>query len=228
MSSELIAFEDKEAVFAPQFLGSTTYYAMLALYGKVYIDKTMNADKRFKTTHRCKIVDTRDEIFLTVPISHPHGRHTWNDTLVSTHGKWWNKHLTALESAYGRTPFFEYYIDRFAPIFQGSQYENGTISISMLDIQCDKIIREILGFSNEVKYAASLELPGRAIDLRHNNFDNAVSITKYYQIRADLIGFRADQSIVDLIFNMGPEAPLVLRKMALGFIKSSTTGATAQ
>ena len=35
----------------------------------------------------------------------------------------------------------------------------------------------------------------------------------YYQVRQDNFGFIPHLSILDLIFNMGPESPLVLQKM---------------
>ncbi|MDE6643883.1 MAG: WbqC family protein, partial [Muribaculaceae bacterium] len=35
----------------------------------------------------------------------------------------------------------------------------------------------------------------------------------YYQVRADRLGFIPNLSILDLIFNLGPEAPLLLKKI---------------
>lgn len=215
MASELVVYRDKKAVFAPQYLGSTGYYAMMAAFEKVYIDQTMYADKRFKSAHRCRIVDTRDEIMLTVPVSHPHGRHTWQNTTISTHGKWWSNHLTALESAYGRTPFFEFYIDRFKPLFDGKRYEDDEISVACLDRECDAIIRKILGIDNEVVYIDNPIPVDDADDLKNFDFDLISGDIEYYQIRADRLGFRAGLSIVDLIFNMGTEAPLILKQIAL-------------
>lgn len=209
----LIAFGERHVLMAPQYFGSVEYYAVYAATGHVTVDSGMHADKRFKTAHRCKIVDTRDEIMLTVPVSHPHGQHSWNDTQVSTHGHWWNVHKTALESAYGRTPFFEFYIDRIAPIFDGHRYEKEIISVGALDRECDLIIRQILGIENDVDYCAEEHAVNDAIiDMRRFDF-STVAPAEYYQIRADRLGFRAGLSILDLIFNMGPESPLVLRQI---------------
>ncbi|MCF0183606.1 MAG: WbqC family protein, partial [Bacteroidaceae bacterium] len=35
----------------------------------------------------------------------------------------------------------------------------------------------------------------------------------YYQVFADKTGFLANLSIVDLLFNMGPEAPLIIKSI---------------
>lgn len=210
MASELIKYPDRAAVFAPQYFGSVNYYALSAAYGRVYIDKGMKADKRFKSAHRCNIVDTRDEIMLTMPVSHPHGHHTWAETAVSTHGNWWNNHLTALESAYGRTPFFEFYIDKFKPVFDGSQYADNNRNVAETDILCDRIIRSILGTDNEVIYT---DCVAHADEDFRGSIEGRTTDIPYYQIRADRLGFRAGLTILDLIFNMGPEAPLVLAEM---------------
>lgn len=219
MAHELIVYPDLQAAFAPQYFGSVGYYAMLSSYGRVYVDVGMIADKRFKSAHRCNIVDTRDEIMLTVPIVHPHGRHTWQHTPVSQHGKWWHVHRTALESAYGRTPFFEYYIDRFSPVFK-ADYISGDITVGMLDRMCDSIVREILAIDNDVIYGS----PSGDVDVDFRNQKRIESAAvEYYQLRADRLGFRPGLSILDLIFNVGPEAPLILHK-----ITSSTTDAAAR
>lgn len=211
MAYELIRFADRTAAFAPQYFGSVSYYALLSSFGKVYVDLTLPADKRFKSAHRCAIVDTRDEIMLTVPIVHPHGRHSWLETPVSTHGRWWHVHRTALESAYGRTPFFEYYIDRFSPIFD-ADYADYSISVGELDRRCDAIIRNILGIDNEVIYSGPVE----TVEDDFRKIKNIeLEPIEYYQLRADRLGFREGLSVLDLIFNLGPEAPLLLRQIKL-------------
>lgn len=213
----LIELHQHSAILSPQYFGSVEYYALYALFGKVYVDTDMRADKRFKTAHRCRIVDARDEINLTVPVCPPHGDHSWNETIVSTHGKWWNIHRTALESAYGRTPFFEYYIDRFSNIFDGERYLNGEINVGQLDKDCDMIVRQILGLENKTVYGSCES--AEAADLR-KYITPVIHDTEYYQIRASRLGFKAGMSIVDLIFNMGPESPLVLKRMQTQIMES--------
>ena len=211
MAYELIRFADRTAAFAPQYFGSVSYYALLSSFGKVYVDLTLTDDHRFKSAHRCAIVDTRDEIMLTVPIVHPHGRHSWLETPVSTHGRWWHVHRTALESAYGRTPFFEYYIDRFSPIFD-ADYADYSISVGELDRRCDAIIRNILSIDNEVIYSGPVE----TVEDDFRKIKNIeLEPIEYYQLRADRLGFREGLSVLDLIFNLGPEAPLLLRQIKL-------------
>lgn len=214
MTSPLTRFTGTTAVLPPQYLGSTGYYSIMSAYKEVIIDTDMRYDKRFKSAHRTTIVDTRGNLTLTVPVSKPHGvpQARWSDVGVSTHGEWWNVHLTALESAYGRTPFFEYYIDRFLPWF-GHRDGIHQESLTDLDNSLDLVIREILGIETEITYhIGDKTADGPLRDYRMYDFHRLPEV-EYYQIRKDSLGFRGNMSIVDLIFNMGPESPLILKKM---------------
>ena len=110
---------DGTLLLPPRLFGSTAYYAVMALYGSAVIDTSMPFHKRAKLTHRYSIADANGAVDLTVPIEKPDKTtgSTWRDIRISGHGQWWHVHLTALQSAYGRTPFFEYYIDDFLPLF---------------------------------------------------------------------------------------------------------------
>ena len=120
MPSPLIIHPNETIILPPVYFGGIDYYATMAAYGNVIIDRNWRFDKRKKFTHRCTIADTRGELQLTVPIEKPFKSHetTWNNIKVSSHGEWWNVHRVALESAYGRTPFFEFYIDYFLPFLK--------------------------------------------------------------------------------------------------------------
>lgn len=197
------------AIFAPQYFGSVAYYAEIAACKRAVIDTGMRYDKRFKSAHRCVIADTRGSLALTVPVSKPEGARHWNQTRVSHHGEWWTTHLASLETAYGRTPFFEFYIDRFKPWLAPID-----MTVTEMDCGIDAVVRRALGIDTDVAYAdASSLIDGdEAIDLRRSGFGDVASVP-YYQVRAHKLGFLQGMSILDLIFNMGTEAPLVLAQM---------------
>lgn len=212
MSSPLIKYNDTTAILPPVYCGSIGYYATMAAHKNVVIDCGMRYNKRQKTTHRCVIADTHGELMLTVPVVKPENwfMATWNDVKVSTHGQWWNVHKTALFSAYGRTPFFEFYFDRFLPFFNNRE-TGGTEPLMSLDRKIDEVIRDILEIESNVTYSLG-EDTTCIRDYRDSNFDIAAAV-EYYQVRRHEYGFIPNLSILDLIFNMGTEAPLILRKI---------------
>ena len=218
MSSPLIKHKETTLVLPPALCGSIGYYALMASHKDVVVDRYCRYDKRRKLMHRYDIADVNGRLTLTVPITKPRIGATWNDAGVSAHGGWWNIHKVALWSAYGRTPFFEYYIDELMPYLQprdGVQPE----SLMDLNIGIDAIIRRLAGIDSSVRYELTddekeLIKNGDAsiIDQRNNTFDLDNPV-EYYQVRALQQGFIPNLTILDLIFNMGPETPLVLKEI---------------
>lgn len=218
MPSPLIKYNDTTLVLPPILCGSIGYYALLASYKNVVIDRYCRYDKRRKLMHRYEIADVNGRLTLTIPIVKPRIGATWNDAGVSAHGGWWNIHKVALWSAYGRTPFFEYYIDELMPYLQsrdGVQSE----SLMELNLGIDAVIRQILGIDSDVRCELTTEEKelikngdSSIIDHRNSTFDLDQSV-EYYQVRALQQGFIPNLTILDLIFNMGPESPLVLKKI---------------
>lgn len=194
------------AALAPRLFGSVGWYAALAQYPEAAMDFGMRYDKRLKSTHRFTIVDHGTLRSLTVPVSRPEGGFvagnlTWADILVSAHGRWWETMPVALETAYGRTPFFQYYAPKFEHLFR--EPAAGTLLADFLR-EADAIVRRILGLPP----ALSGPVPADAADLRHIP-DDSPGPRDYWQVQAP--PFAGGLSILDLIFNQGPEAPLYLR-----------------
>ena len=198
----------KTPVFKPQYFGTVDYYAALARAPKAVVDRGVRYDKRAKDVHRCEIVDTRRRMLLTVPLSKG-AEHVscWQDMVVSAHDEWWQRHVTALESAYGRTPFFEFYIDRLLPFMGPEAVGRPIVDI---DIELDAIVRRLLLIDTEVTYDASELGPGEITDYRREPIPDA-GIGPYWQVRAGKLGFEPGLSVLDLLFSLGPEAALLIR-----------------
>lgn len=217
----------------PRYFGSVGYYAEVAACGgNAVMDGRMLFDKRRKQVHRCDIADVNGVVQLTVPVGKPHGipRATWGDVRVSSHGRWWHVHRVTLESAYGRTPFFEFYIDRFASFLCAEAVERYP-SIIDLDAAIDGVIREILLLPTApvlnvvtkeegLSEGDSAATAGQAA--ASPNPCSGIIEKPHYQVRAAGLGYIPGLSVLDLIFNLGPEAPLYLAEMASRCVRSQT------
>lgn len=207
-------FKDKAIILPPRFLGSVSHYAAMTAYPMAVIDRDMPFNKREKATHRTVIADTRGLTSLTVPVEKPVSMTSarWSDIVISGHGKWWNVMYTTLQSAYGRTPYFEYYADDFRRFFTE---ECAGMKLTDYNRGLDALVRRLAGVTTQV-YDSVSELPAGTVcdDFRRRPTEDITHDVEYYQVRSLQHGFLPGLSMADMLFNMGPESILVLRSMA--------------
>lgn len=193
-------------VFLPRYLGSVDFYASIVARNGARMAVDARFDKRRKETHRCVIADTRGSLTLTVPVVKPVSltNALWSDIIISDHNHWWNLHMTALRSAYGRTPFFEFYEDDFLRIINRTAAGRPLVE---LDMELDSLMRRLMGIGDVTVTASEGESS-------YFSREEEAQVVEYYQVRSAELGFIPHLSAVDLLFNMGPESVLVLREMA--------------
>ncbi len=212
MPSPLVIYPDTTVILPPCYCAPAAYYAIMSACGTAVVLDSVPFNKRAKYTHRTAIADTHGTLALTVPVQKPEKSSgaAWSDILVSPHNEWWHIHITALESAYGRTPFFEYYKDSLLPLISARSVDK---PVTELDSSLDAAIRRILGIDTKIENIQNIDISNpKVINLTQTAL-NYTPVAEYYQIRETRHGFIPHLSVLDLIFNMGPEAPLVLQKM---------------
>ena len=153
---------------------------------------------------------------LTIPVVHDGGRTAMRDVRISEHGNWRRQHWNALVSAYRNSPFFEYYADDFAHF-----YEERDGFLMDFNLRLHNVVCELLGLDREIKVLTTEEALKEATeaagDLRSIAEPKALAeLTetpqRYYQVFAQRNGFIPNLSIVDLLFNMGPEGLITLKE----------------
>jgi hypothetical protein len=194
------------------YLGPVQYYCKLFSFDSVMMEANENYLKQ-TYRNRCMIATANGIESISIPIEHPKtDKILTKDIRISDHGNWRHNHWHALVSAYGMSPFFEYYADDFAPFYtQKYQFlfdfnEQLRLTIcELLDIQPD------INYTTEYLPTVSNDFR-TAIRPRQPIADNSFSPHPYYQVFKEKHGFLPNLSIVDLLFNMGPEAVIVLKE----------------
>ena len=134
--------------------------------------------------NRCHIDSPSGALTLTIPVVHPQKGALTDEVLISEHGDWRHRHWNALCSSYRQTPFFDYYEEDFHPFYHEHRWEH----LAEFNTDLQAVIVQLL-FPNGTYHL------------------NAQPRTdEYHQMFAVRHGFLSDLSIVDLLFNMGPEA----------------------
>lgn len=194
---------------------STTYCGPVQWYQKLYRSEEvlMERQETFqKQTYRnrCVIATTNGLQTLTVPVERS-SSNLIKDIRISNHGNWRHQHWFALMSAYNESPFFDYYQDDFRPFYE-RQYDflydfNMEIChkvCELIDIQPN--IRETTFYrSVGVKEFRIIDFRS-AINPKHPADDADFVPRRYYQVYERKHGFQPNLSILDLLFNMGPES----------------------
>lgn len=197
------------------YLAPVQYYCKLYSFDVVRLETHENYQKQ-TYRNRCHIATANGVQALTVPIEKPENPKTLTrDIRISDHGNWRHLHWHALVSAYNMSPFFEYYADDFAPFYEKkynflTDYNEAlqTMLCNLLDIYPQIIPSEA--------YEPTLPNDFRhAITPRHPQPDEHFAPQCYYQVFREKHGFLPNLSIVDLLFNMGPEALLIIKKSSL-------------
>jgi hypothetical protein len=164
------------------------------------------------------------QLNLTVPVEKPHGNHTkTHEIIISGHSSWRVNHWRSIVSAYNNAPFFLYYKD----MVEGLIFNNSHKLLYELN---DEILRQLtdeFGFTVNIEFSreyiwhsdASLTIDMRGTlspknhELQERKF---FSLPSYYQVFEDRFGFQPNMSILDLIFNLGPETVDYLKSVEVG------------
>ena len=194
----------------------TTYFGPIQWYQKLYhYDHCLieQCDSFQKQTYRnrCVIATANGTQALTVPIIH--NGELVKDFRISDHNQWRRVHWNALQSAYSESPFFEYYADDLHPFFE-QKYD------FLLDF--NEAIRqkvcELIDIHPNVEYTTTYhpspitQHPSPITDFRdvinakHPQPDEGFTPKEYWQVFQRKHGFLPNLSILDLLFNMGPES----------------------
>ena len=169
----------------------------------------------FETYHkqtyrnRCRVMTANGVESLSVPVVKVNGNHTMTkDMAISYKEPWQLTHRRCLESAYRASPYFDHYYDLIRPVFE-THFER------LVDLN-DKALKAVLKMLRTEKeivhttdYVHEVEH-----DLR-NAFNPKAEVDpglfpEYYQVFSTKFPFAPDLSVLDLLFNEGPNAFLLL------------------
>lgn len=194
---------------------TTTYFGPIQWYQKLHRMPCIleQHDHFVKQTYRnrCVIATANGTQTLTVPIERYDGtKCPMRDIRISDHGNWRHLHWNALVSAYGETPFFEFYADDLRPFFEKRHTFLFDLNLDIMHTMCQLLdVRPQVTLSEH--YIVLPSENDEVIDFReairpkHPLPDADFNPTPYYQVRAQRHGFLPNLSILDLLFNEGPE-----------------------
>ena len=169
--------------------------------------------------NRCIIDSPAGPLALTIPVEKPdNGSRLIRDLRISDHGNWRHQHWQALSSSYFNSPFFEYYQDDFRPFYEKKYAFLLDFNEALIEKCCELIdihpqLQRTTDYKEKVAISSDEFADFRDIisPKKDISLDASFCPTPYYQVFSAKHGFLPNLSIVDLIFNMGPESILTLQ-----------------
>ena len=203
----------------------TTYFGPIQWYQKLYrydhcLIEQYDSFQKQTYRNRCVIATANGTQALTVPIEHlpltSHPSPLVKDLRISDHNQWRRVHWNALQSAYSESPFFEYYADDLRPFFE-KKYDflidfNEDIRQKVCElIDFKPSVEYTKEFTSDISLQTSVIFDFRdVINAKHPKPDADFEAKAYWQVFQHKHGFQPNLSILDLLFNMGPESVFYL------------------
>jgi hypothetical protein len=185
----------------------------------IYLEACENFQKQ-SYRNRCRFYAADGVQTLSFPIVHEGGTHKQpiSEAKVDYSKPWILQHKRAITSAYGTSAYFEYYQDELFAILDSKPERLFDLNLALIRFFIEKT-----GLCVDLRVTEDYtrEAPEGVEDLReviHPKRPNAIlsdlELEKpYFQVFAPKYGFQKDLSIMDLLFNEGPDSILYLKKL---------------
>lgn len=197
-----------DLILSTAYFPPCEYFSLINNAASVIIEQEENYIKQ-TYRNRCRILSSNGILVLSVPVIKGSNIKTLvKDVTIDYSKRWQQVHLRALVSAYNRSPYFQFYFESLEKIL----LEKKKYLIDLNDELLFKCL-EILNINKYITHTSSY-WTGKATDMDFRytinpKSDSIFTSMPYIQVFSNN-QFVPGLSILDLIFNTGPESPQYL------------------
>jgi len=202
----------KNYLLPTAYLAPLSYYALLFKFPNSIIEQYEHFKKQ-TIRNRCSIYSSNGPLILSVPKVRKSSSKTLIKDIQICYSEPWQKiHWNAIQSSYNSSPFFEYYMDEIFVLYNTKEKY-----LIDFNIKTHQLISKFLQIDSEINLTSDYNKETELEDFRDNHFKYSNDL-KYDQVFSIKKGFEPNLSIIDLIFNLGPESNNYLEKIQLSKI----------
>jgi hypothetical protein len=181
----------------------------------IYLEAHEHYQKR-SYRNRAHIVGANGLQRLSIPLKKgKNQQQPIREVQLAQHESWSKQHWQSIISAYGNAPFFPYYADDLASVFNQTYDKLWDFNLDIL-----QLLFRLLQWNTPLQYTDEYHrtYPAHVQDIRNQirpatTTDlNPVHFPTYPQVFTERHGFLANLSILDLLFCQGPQANLYLSR----------------
>ncbi|WP_242205880.1 WbqC family protein [Aestuariivivens insulae] len=192
-------------IIHPTYFPSIAHFVAIVKAREVILEMDDNFVKQ-TYRNRTYIYSANGKLGLNIPVIHSQkNRQKYRDVKIFNKEQWQSIHWKSLLSAYRTSPFFEYYEDELAPLFKQPFDSILDFNLSCLETVCACLQME----NNFTKTEVYQKTVDGILDYRplvHVKKETPQNFTPYTQVFGNKHGFISNLSILDLLFNEGPNA----------------------
>lgn len=198
--------QDNTVILSSAYLPPVEYMSYLFRCRKVIIDIGEHYVKQ-TYRNRCTIMTANGIQDLTVPVRKPEIMPApMKDIRISDHGNWKKLHMTAIDSSYGGSPYWDFLKADFAKLFE-KEFD----FLADFNTELTMLLCELMDISPEITIAEQYVTDTTGcIDLRNSispkQKETTFEAKPYSQVFESRYGFTAGLSCIDLLLNMGRES----------------------
>lgn len=191
------------------------YYARIISHPEIYLEQYEHFNKQ-TYRNRCIILGGNGSIPLVVPVVKGRGQKILiRDLKISYDTEWQRNHWRTIFSAYNSSPFFEFYKDEIEPFFEHKEKFLFDYNLKIHETICD-----LLEIENNLILTKDFEkVPEGTQNFRElispknkTIIDKHFHPQEYTQVFTERFDFIPNLSILDLLFNVGPNSYSVLER----------------
>ncbi len=209
----------KKALFSTAYLPPIEYFVYLFLSDNIFIE-AYETYPRQTYRNRCYIYGSNGIESLHIPVIKPYGKRSkTKDVLIGYDQKWQRKHWRAICTAYSNSPFFLYYQDFLEPFYQKKvekllDFNCLILKALLTEISIKKEICFTTNFEKEVTAGRTDFRRAISHKSKYDNCRHCFQWPHYSQVFEHKYGFATNLSIIDLLFNKGPDTKEYIVKCA--------------
>ncbi len=153
---------------------------------------------------------------LTVPLEKgKNDKTSISEVRISRDENWELQHLRSIQTAYGKSPYFEDYFPPIKSLFDGRKELLLDLNVESLKISRDIVAPKLtLEFTSawQSDYSDKPEIDDERGHYKPGLLKKSRIVNHYPQVFEDKFGFQPNLSILDLIFCLGPEGSTFLKR----------------
>lgn len=189
------------------YLGPVEYFSAINAQESVVKLERFEHFPKQTYRNRVSIHAPNGKLDLIIPVKKGANNHSMiKDVRISYEADWQRLHWRSFQTAYRSSSFFEFYEDDFAPFYHEKTEFLYDFNLQLLEL-CLNLLKIKIKLEDTAEYNKNpVDYQDLRTSIHPKNEEAVASLNPYFQVFSERNGFIPNLSIIDLLFNQGPQS----------------------